>query len=334
VGAELVSVSSDEAVVLRDGAMVAYRDLPPAATLLLDGVEVTTLPRPGQRLGTVATTNDVHFGERECGRLGDADIGPVFSTPEGQEPYAAMMNRLAVADIALIEPDAVVVKGDLTDAGRPGEYADFLACYGAAFGDRLTHVRGNHDCGQGQSFADRPFQEIRLEGAAVALLDTCRPGHVNGTLGADQLDQLDELGARSEVPVLVMGHHPVWDGRVEKRTDQVFGLLPEPSEALIEVFARRPRLVVYAAGHTHRTHVAEIGGVPFVEVAALKDFPGAWCEYQVFEGGILQVVRRAGRPEALAWSEKTRGMFGGFYGAYAYGSVAERCRLIRTDRRS
>jgi hypothetical protein len=130
-----------------------------------------------------------------------------------------------------------------------------------------------------------------------------------------------------------MGHHPVWDGRVAKRSDEVFGLLPQPSEALIGLFARRPRLVTYAAGHTHRTHVAEIGGVPFVEVAALKDFPGAWCEYQVFDGGILQVVRRAGGAEALAWSERTRAMFAGFYGGYAYGGVGERCRLIRTDRR-
>jgi Icc protein len=243
------------------------------------------------------------------------------------------MNRLAVADIALVEPDAVVVKGDLTDRGRPGEYAEFLACYQGAFGDRLTHVRGNHDCVDGQDFAAIAFQEVHVDGATVVLLDTCRPGHVNGTVSAAQLEALDELGARSGPPVIVMGHHPIWDGRVDKRTDDVVGLLPEPSEALIEVFARRHRLVTYAAGHTHRTHVAEIGGVPFVEVAALKDFPGAWCEYQIFEGGILQVVRRAGRPEALAWEEKTRAMFAGFYGDYAYGSLAERCRLIRTDRR-
>jgi hypothetical protein len=129
-----------------------------------------------------------------------------------------------------------------------------------------------------------------------------------------------------------MGHHPVWDGRFEARSEDVFGLMPEPSEALIEVFGRRPRLVTYAAGHSHRTHVAEIGGVPFVEVAALKDFPGAWCEYQVFDGGILQVVRRLGHPDALAWSEKTRCMYGGFYGAYAYGALDERCRVIHTDR--
>ena len=36
----------------------------------------------------------------------------------------------------------------------------------------------------------------------------------------------------------------------------------------------------------------------------MKDFPGSWAEYRVFEGGILQVHRRLSSSAALAWSEK------------------------------
>jgi 3',5'-cyclic AMP phosphodiesterase CpdA len=244
-----------------------------------------------------------------------------------------MMSRLAVAEIATYAPDAVVVKGDLTSDGRPEELGAFLACYEGAFGDRLTYVRGNHDCYEGQDFASEPFQEVTVPGATVVLLDTARPRRVNGELSGAQLDQLDELGARSTDPVVVLGHHPVWDERTEPRRTDTFGLTPAATEALVAVLARRASLVTYAAGHTHRTRVVELGGVPCVEVAALKDFPGAWCEYQVFDGGILQVVRRVTDPAALAWSERTRAIYDGTYAAYAYGSIEERCRLLPSPRR-
>ena len=46
---------------------------------------VTTLARPtGRLIATVATVNDVHFGEKECGKLGIAEeVGPVFTTAPG-----------------------------------------------------------------------------------------------------------------------------------------------------------------------------------------------------------------------------------------------------------
>ena len=97
---------------------------------------------------------------------------------------------------------------------------------------------------------------------------------------------------------------------------------------MVEVFARRPRLVGYFAGHTHRNRVRRFeatGPVPFVEVASVKDFPGTWAEYRVFEGGILQVHRRISSPSALEWSEHCRQMFGGLYPLYAFGEMGDRC---------
>ena len=79
-----------------------------------------------------------------------------------------------------------------------------------------------------------------------------------------------------------------------------------------------PRITGYFAGHTHRNRVRRFGAtgdVPWVEVACVKDFPGAWAEYRVFEGGILQVFRRIATPEALVWTERTRQMYEGGYAA-------------------
>ena len=87
-------------------------------------------------------------------------------------------------------------------------------------------------------------------------------------------------------------------------------------------------LVGYFAGHTHRNRVrrfAATGEVPWVEVASVKDFPGSWAEYRVFDGGILQIHRRISSPAALDWSERTRALFGGLYPSYAFGRLEDRC---------
>ena len=119
-----------------------------------------------------------------------------------------------------------------------------------------------------------------------------------------------------------------WAPGSKKRSNDYFGIIPDDSERLVDVFARRSSLAGYFAGHTHRNRVRRFptvtGDRPWVEVASVKDFPGAWAEYRIYEGGILQIVHRARRPDALAWSERTRGMFGGLYPEYAFGSITDR----------
>jgi hypothetical protein len=65
-------------------------------------------------------------------------------------------------------------------------------------------------------------------------------------------------------------------------------------------------------------------GVPIVEVACVKDYPGAWAEYRVHEGGYTQLVRRISTPAAMAWTEQTRSMFAGLYRDYALGRESDR----------
>ncbi|MCU1461613.1 MAG: hypothetical protein JWO37_1688 [Acidimicrobiales bacterium] len=325
---ELTSVADDGAV-FHDGLKVLHRDeLAPDTEHTCDGVTFRTLARPpGARLATIATVNDVHFGETECGVIEGLELGPVFSVEPGAMPYPEVMNRAAVAEIAALGADAVVVKGDLTRDGTDDEYAAFLDCY-RALGDALHHVRGNHDAYRGQTYAsDAPFS-VELDGVRLAVLDTVRPFHENGQVRADQLAWLDDYAsARDDRPILVFGHHHVWAPGSKSREATYFGINPDDSERLVELVARRPAVVGYFAGHTHRNRVrrfAATGDVPWVEVACVKDFPGAWAEYRVFEGGILQVFHRISTPDALAWTELTRHMFAGTYEAYAMGTLADR----------
>lgn len=36
-------------------------------------------------------------------------------------------------------------------------------------------------------------------------------------------------------------------------------------------------------------------------------------------------VHRISSPEPLAWTDRTRAMFGGLYPSYSFGSLADRC---------
>ena len=120
----------------------------------------------------------------------------------------------------------------------------------------------------------------------------------------------------------------MWNPLSTERHETYFGISPDDSEKLIDIICRRPSLIGYFAGHTHRNRVRRFpgtGDVPWVEVACVKDFPGAWAEYRVFEGGVLQVHRRISTPDALEWTERTRAMFGGLYPMYAFGELGDRC---------
>ncbi|MFZ4518409.1 MAG: metallophosphoesterase family protein [Microthrixaceae bacterium] len=324
---ELLTLADDEAVVWRGAEPTVFDGLTPDAEVDLDGHVVRTLPRRGDLLARVATVNDVHFGETICGHI-DGLEWATFSAEPGEPPYPETMNAGAVADITGWEPDAVVAKGDLTSNGTQEEYDRFLEVYGGAFGDRLVHVRGNHESYHGLHAAAWPTQERVLDGVVLAVLDTSRDGVPNGHLSDDQLDWLDELGARADRPVLVFGHHPTWNPEERPNRDETFSLSADHSEALARVFGRRARLLGYFAGHTHRakvTHLPDAPGVPFVEVPCVKDYPGSWAEYRVYDGLVLQVHRRITAPAALAWTERTRGMFDGTYPAYARGTSADRC---------
>jgi Icc protein len=329
---ELTTVADDAATFhVRDGGGDVRVDeligLEPDTSYEHGGVAFRTLPRPAGALRTrLGTVNDVHFGETEAGRVEDYPEGPILRVPPDAEPYPETMNRAAATELAAADLDAVIVKGDLTTSADPDEFAAFDDVYQSTFGDRLHVVRGNHDAVAGRTSRTGDAW-IELDGVAVALLDTVIPDAPSGTLRPEQLDWLDARAASSTVPVLVMGHHQQWIGGT--RDPAYFGLDPDASDALTAVVTRRPAIVAYAAGHTHRHRVRPMAnGVPSIEVGCVKDFPGTWAEYRVHDGGILQVVHRLSAPDALRWSESCRVLYSDFgldYVAYALGRLEDRC---------
>jgi 3',5'-cyclic-AMP phosphodiesterase len=329
---ELTTVADDLAVFHGGQTVRRFEHLEPDADYELLGVSLRTLQRPGgELLCRFATVNDIHFGELECGRIDDHPIGPILRGEPDEPPYPDVMNAAAVAEIAAIDPLVVFVKGDLTRDGEPDEFAAFEACYRTAFGDRLRVVRGNHDAYRFQhDYAGD--QWIELPGLNVALLDTAIPGHTTGDIHADQIEWLEQhvSGAGQAI---VMGHHQQWvpgGSGHERRHDDYFGMHPDASDALDAVCGRHATVLGYTAGHTHRHRVRAMAqsGLPSIEVGCVKDFPGTWAEYRVYEGGVMQVVHRVSSAEALSWSERCRVLYRDFgidYVSYALGTLADRC---------
>jgi len=329
-----ITTVADDLIVLHDGAQVyRYEDLSPATEYELHDHVITTLPRPaGEFLGRFATVNDVHFGETEAGKIDDHPTGPIQRAAPGEAPYPETMNLGAVAEIAAVDPAAVLVKGDLSRDGQPEEWAAFESVYRGTFGDKLFVIRGNHDAYQMQDqYAGDRW--VDLPGLSIAMLDTVIPGQTSGRLTADQLELLDERVAVADRPVLVMGHHQQWinfdDNRA--RGEGYFGMSPDSSDALAAVAERRTSIIGYTAGHTHRHRVRPMladGSVPSVEIGCVKDFPGSWAEYKVYETGVMQVVHRISSAAALEWSERCRHLYSDFgikYETYALGRLEDRC---------
>ncbi len=331
--AELTTVAEDEAVIHTGMTAKTYDGLQPDTDHVIEGFSFRTLPRLGERLATFATVNDVHFGEIECGVIDGLDIGPVFTAAPGAPPYPEVMNRAAIAEMTAINPSVVLVKGDLTCNGTLEEYDSFRTAYVKAFQDRLVHVRGNHDGYHGGTYADTSTQQVDLPGVTLAVLDTTNPGHTPGRLTAEQAAWLDDLAGTADRPVLVFGHHHAWSPDSRGRPSNYFGIPPEDSERLVTVVAQHPGILGYFAGHTHRNRVRRFsatGNRPWTEVACVKDYPGTWAEYRVYEGGVLQIHRRISSQDALAWTEQTRHMYAGTYAAYALGTLEDRCFAMRS----
>jgi len=290
----------------------------------MHGHSFRTLPDLGLQLASFGTVNDVHFGETVCGLIEGSDMGPVLSVAEGAQPYPEVMSEAVIGAMQAANLDVVLVKGDLTANGTFAEFDRFNEVYSAAFGDRLHFIRGNHESFYQPDLHPISQIHIKLPGVELAMIDTSKPRAPNGTVRPDDLAWLVEIARNATAPVMVFGHHHIWRPRAV-RDENFFGIGPDASEALLALFARQPALVGYFAGHTHRNRVQWIGAKPFVEVASVKDFPGMWAHYQVFERGILQINRRVNTPAALDWSEKTRVMYNGAYFDYAFGELAERC---------
>ncbi|SFE02812.1 phosphodiesterase [Paracidovorax konjaci] len=200
--------------------------------------------------------SDLHI--REPGRLayGRLDTAPYLR--QAVDTVLRMPQR----------PDAIVVTGDLTDFGRPAEYAhlrELLAPLGAL---PLYLLPGNHD-DRGALRAGFPehtylgregFVQYSVAVGALQLiaLDTVVPGASDGGLCAERLDWLaHQLEMHRERPVVIAMHHPPFRTLIGHMDAIGLRAGAGPLEALV---ARHPNVERVICGHLHRSIQVRFGG--------------------------------------------------------------------------
>lgn len=169
-------------------------------------------------------------------------------------PVIATLNRFAPA------LDLVVLTGDLTDFGRPEEYAQLRELLQTLHMPFIL-LPGNHDESQqlARAFPDHAY----LQGLGehldysfdagelrIVALDTSVPRQSHGELQDEQLQWLqDQLTQQADRPTIIAMHHPPFDTGIDHM--DAIGLLRGRDE-LERIVAGHPQVKRIICGHLHR----------------------------------------------------------------------------------
>ena len=183
---------------------------------------------------------------------------------------AALLAQAIVSVLALPQaPVAVVVTGDLTDFGRPAEYAHLRALL-APLACPVYLMPGNHDdrAALRRAFPEHDWLQqsgeaflqyaVDLGGLRLIALDTSVTKAPHGELGPAHLAWLDAaLAADRSTPTIVAMHHPPFATFIG-HMDEIG--LQQGGRELAAVIARHPQVERIVCGHLHRSIQARFAG--------------------------------------------------------------------------
>ena len=182
---------------------------------------------------TIAQISDTHVG------------GPHF--------VPNLMNRV-LGELATLDPDAVLLTGDLTDEGLAGQYKS-AASYFARISQPTYAVPGNHDS---RNVGYLHFEELfgprrwRIDVGPVRIVavDSSEPDLNEGRVGREQYQWIREgFDCDAELKVFVLHHHLIpLPGTGRER-----GTVEDAGDLLELLLAAGANVVL--SGHKHVPHV-------------------------------------------------------------------------------
>lgn len=184
-----------------------------------------------------------------------------------------LRQALAHLDASAISVDAIVVSGDLTDAGSPAAYETLRSLVepsASRLGAVVCYAMGNHDdrasfriglglrC-NGASDLAAPHDAVHhLGGLRIIVMDSTTPGRHDGRLDSGQLSWLTEiLSERSPHGTLLVMHHPPIRSPVATVD---FLRLADPGDLARVVDGSDVRMIL--SGHAHYTGASSLAGIP------------------------------------------------------------------------
>jgi 3',5'-cyclic AMP phosphodiesterase CpdA len=196
-------------------------------------------------------------------QLSDPHIGADWAHGD---PVAGLAAAVESVRSMPLQPDAVLVSGDLADSATDAEYErvrELLAPLGAA----VYVLPGNHDDRRALRHhfalpgadADPVCYSVDLGPLRLVVVDSTIPDEDSGALDGERLGWLEaELAAAPEQLTLIAMHHPPLITGVPA-WDEV-GLAAAGRQSLGDVIRGHRQVRRIVAGHVHRTIVAELAG--------------------------------------------------------------------------
>lgn len=291
-----------------------------------------TLPTPpGELLSRFATISDLHLGAYRWGAFNTMIEKAHFETPH---PYRCA--SAAVEEATAWGAELLVIKGDAAQHESASDFDQLGRLVDEHPELPMLLIPGNHDVdgrgaerdsipltvGQRALPYTRGVDRFELPGVNVIVADTSIPNRGRGDLDRTAPAIL-EHAARSDRPVFIGLHHQLQPHRIPRHWP--IGVAAAESNRFIDSLNRLDQPVTISSGHTHRNRSRTRGDVLITEVGSTKDWPGVWAGYAIYEGGIRQVVRRIVRPDAIVWTEYSRGALNGLWAMWSPGPLNERC---------
>jgi hypothetical protein len=283
---------------------------------------------PGEELYRFATLSDLHLGATRFGRIDEGDV---------EVPHPVRCARAAIAEALAWGARRLIVKGDVVHTSRPHTWA-IAAELLSGLPVPVDLVCGNHEV-NGASTVD-PFAEaarhglslhagvtaLDLPGLTAVMFDSSAPLLDVGRWNHLQAPVCDAL-SEADGPAMLFSHHQPQEWVVP--TYLPLGAPARGARRFLRAARDANPTLLGASGHTHRHRRRQIEGVEWAETGSPKDYPGTWTGYAVHEGGVRQVVRRVADPECIRWTEQTRALAFGAWGAWSPGSLGDRCFVHR-----
>jgi Icc protein len=186
----------------------------------------------------------------------------------GGSRYRVELLRSAIAEINDVEPDLVVIAGDLTDEGYPDQYPLAERELAALACDRVVRVPGNHDARNvgylhyEDTFGTRDSRE-RLDCGGLALtlvaVDSSKPDLDEGEIGREHYAWIEEgFAGEADLRVFVCHHHLVPVPGTGRERNQVL----DAGDVL--ALLRKCGVDLVLSGHRHVPYVWPIAGMLLV----------------------------------------------------------------------